>query len=302
VGGVGSLFVEAVPGYLWFLYRSVGLTVLILALVGVWKTIIQVEHRTEVAPEWAALAGLAVAAFILHCVVPVPIQNRFMVILIPPVVLFASAGVDEIARRFSARLPTGVVRVGLALTLITAFCAESFALPLQLRNGGYKGLVQDVAARVSSIPQVWLISSDSIGEGCLVAAVALQERRPNSYVVRARTILGGGDAYWRDMKDRFDTRTELAEVLDELSVTVIVIDDQIPPDLHRPYQHRLRTLVTGETDRWELIGSYPETKAGIVFPNSLHVYARRPVASLAIASPAIRLDRLRALMTRTELR
>ena len=45
---------------------------------------------------------------------------------------------------FGARLPIGVVRVGLALALIAAFCVESFALPLQLRNGGYEALVQDV--------------------------------------------------------------------------------------------------------------------------------------------------------------
>ena len=185
--------VEAVPGYAWFIYLGVGVPVLIFALVGVWETIIRVKPRTEVAPEWAALAGLAIATFILHCVVPVPIDSRYMVLLMPSVVLFSAAGVNAIAHRLGARLPIGVVRVGLALALIAAFCAESFALPLQLRNGGYEALVRDVMARVSNVPQIWLISSGSTGEGCLVAAVALQETRPNSYVLRAKTILAGGD-------------------------------------------------------------------------------------------------------------
>ena len=41
-------------------------------------------------------------------------------------------------------------------------------------------------AKVSNVPQVWLISSGSTGEGCLVAAVVLQEACPTSYVLRAK--------------------------------------------------------------------------------------------------------------------
>jgi hypothetical protein len=245
---------------------------------------------------------LAIATFILHCILTVPVDSRYMVLLIPSVVLFSAAGVNDIAHRLGARLPIGVVRVGLALTLTAAFCVQSFALPLQLRNGGYEALVRDVMARVANVPQVWLISSDAVGEGLLVAAVALEEARSNSYVIRAKTILGGGDMWWRDMEDRFDTPAKLAGLLDDIPVTIIVIDDQIPPDWHRPYQDRLRKLVASEGDKWELVGSYPQTQSGIVFPNSLHVYARRPVASLSTTAPAFRLDRLRALMTRKELR
>jgi hypothetical protein len=301
-GGVASLLVEAVPGYAWFTYLGVGLPVLIFAFIGVWETIIRVKPRTEIAPEWAALAGLAIATFILHCVLPVPIDNRYMVLLMPSVVLFSAAGVNEVAHRLSARLPIGVVSVGLTLALIVAFWAQSFALPLQLRNGGYEALVRDVEARVSNVPQVWLISSGSTGEGGLVAAVALQEVRPNSYVLRASTILAGGSWFWINMQDRFDTPAKLAGVLDDMPVTIIVIDDQIPPNERSPYQDRLRKLVASEGEQWEPIGSFAQTQDGIVFPNSLHVYARRPIASLAIAAPAIRLDRLRALMVRKELR
>jgi hypothetical protein len=302
VGGVASLFVTAVPRYVWFVYLDVGLAVFMFALVGVWETIIRVKSRTEIASEWAALAGLAIATLVLHCIVPVPVQSRFMVLLIPSVVLFSAAGVDKIARRLDARLPIGVVRVVLALTLMTAFCMQSFALPLRLRNMGYEEVVRDVMARVASVPQVWLISSDSIGEGSLVTAVALQEARPNSYVLRARTILAGGDMYWRNTQDRFDTPAKLAALLDDLPVTRVVIDDQIPPNWRRPYQDRLRNLVASDGERWKLIGSYPQTRDGSVSPNSLHVYARRPVASLSAAAPAIQLDRLKALMPRKELR
>ena len=220
----------------------------------------------------------------------------------PSIVLFSAAGVDSIAQRFGAHLPIGIVRIGLAAAVIAAFCAESFTVPLQLRNGGYEALVRDVTARVSNVPQVWLISSGVAGEGCFVATVALQEAHPKSYILRGKTMLAGGDFYWNNMQDRFDTPEKLAELLDDIPVTIIVIDDQIPPAQHRPYQDRLRKLVVSENDRWELIGSYPQTSGETVFPNSLHVYARRPVASLRIAAPTIRIDRVKALMVRKELR
>jgi hypothetical protein len=297
-----SFRVEAILGFAWSIYLSVGLPVLIFALIGLWKTIIRVKSRAEVAPEWAALAGVAISTILLCSVAPVPTDNRYMLPVLPSIVLFSAAGVNEITHRVRARLPIGVVRAGLALTLIAAFCVGSFALPLRLRNRGYDAVVRDVMARVSNVPQVWLISSGSIGEGGLVAAVALQEARPTSYVLRGKTILGGGDMLWRNMQDRFGTPAKLASLLDEIPVTIVVIDDRVPPAEHRPYQDRLRKLVASESDRWEPIGSYPQTQGGLAFTNSLHVYARRPVSSLAIAATAIRLDRVRALMVRDELR
>jgi hypothetical protein len=302
VGDVASFWVQAVPDFSWSIYLGVGLAVLIFAVIGIWKTIIQVKPRAEVAPQWAALAGLAIATFILHCVVPAGIDNRYMVALVPSIVLFSAAGVDNIAHLLGARLPIRGVNIGLAVALIAAFSAESFALPLQLRNGGYEALVRDVAARVSNVPQVWLISS-STGEGALVAAVALREARLSSYILLGKKILAGGDWVGRNTEDRFDTPEKLAALLDEIPVTIIVIDDRVPPGLQeRPYQDRLSKLVADEADRWEPIGSYLQMQEGIVFPDSLHAYARRPVAALTLGPPAIQRDRLVALIGREELR
>jgi len=301
-GDIVSFIVAAVPGYTRFLYIDLGLPIIILALIGIWHTIIQVRPRSQVVPEWAALAALAIATFGLHCVLPIPVDSRYAVLLTPPVVLFSAAGVNRIADLVAFRLPVGAVRAGLALILIAAFGTESFALPLQLRNGGYGALVRGVMSRVSNVPQIWLVSSDATGEGCLIAAVALQEPHPASYVLRGKTLLAGGDWFGRNTQDRFDTPAKLAKLLDDLHVTIIVIDDSLAPTDRLPYHARLKNLVAGESETWELIGSYPQVKDGIVLANSLHVYARRPVASLAAAMPAFPLDRLKALMIRKELR
>ena len=79
LAGRSSFWIQAVPGFAWSIYLGVGLPVLIFALIGSGTTIIRVKPRAEVAPEWAALAGLAVATFILHCVVPTGVESRYMV-------------------------------------------------------------------------------------------------------------------------------------------------------------------------------------------------------------------------------
>ena len=82
----------------------------------------------------------------------------------------------------------------------------------------------------------------------------------------------------------------------------MVIDDRVPPEQQRPYQDRLRKLVASESGQWEPIGSYPQTQDGMLYAHSLHVYARRPLASLSLAPSALHLDLLKALMVRKELR
>lgn len=303
IAGGGSLlwFSQAV-GFGQAIYNALGVAVLLFAVIGLWTTIVHVERRLEVAPEWGALAGLAVATFALHSIIPTGAESRYMVTVLPSIVLFSAAGVHEIVRHLSNRLPIGAVRVGLIGALFVAFSVQSFALPLQLRNGGYGRLVREVRGRVSNIPQIWLISSGSTGEGCLVAAVALQDApRPDSYVLRGKTILAGGDWLWRNTQDRFDTPAKLAKLLDDLRVTIVVIDDSVSPRDQRPYHARLKKLVASESETWKLIGSYPQTEGGIVLPNSLHVYARRPVASLAVAAPTFPLEQLKALMVRKQL-
>jgi hypothetical protein len=162
-------------------------------------------------------------------------------------------------------------------------------------------MVAEVTNKLSNVPQVWLVSASSTGEGSLVAAVALQENQRASYVLRARTLLAGGDWLWNNTEDRFDTPAKLAGLLDEIPVTIVVVDDLVPAVEKRPYQDRLKTLVAGEPGRWALIGSYPQVDGGVAYPNSLHVYARQPLADRRLAAPAVDLPRVKQLMVRKEL-
>jgi Dolichyl-phosphate-mannose-protein mannosyltransferase len=299
VGGGEPFWVQGAK-FGWDIYAAVGIVVLVLAAIGVYTALIA-RHRAAVAPEWAAIAALAIALFALHSVIPTGAENRYMVPVIPCVALFAIAGVDYAAGRFARNVSYVIARVGVAAVVLAAFALQSFALPLQLRNGGYGAMVAEVTNKLSNVPQVWLVSASSTGEGSLVAAVALQENQRASYVLRARTLLAGGDWLWNNTEDRFDTPAKLAGLLDEIPVTIVVVDDLVPAVEKRPYQDRLKTLVAGEPGRWALIGSYPQVDGGVAYPNSLHVYARQPLADRRLAAPAVDLPRVKQLMVRKEL-
>ena len=65
--------------------------------------------------------------------------------------------------------------------------------------------------------------------------------------------------FWRNTQDRLDTRRRnLAGLLDDIHVTIVVIDDRVPEGEQRPYQDRLRELVASEGNRWEPLGSHDE--------------------------------------------
>ena len=300
VGGGEPFWVQGAK-FAWDLYAAVGVVVLVFASIGVWTALIA-KRRAAVAPEWAAIAALAIAFFALHSVIPTGAENRYMVPVIPSVVLFAAAGVDYVARRFAQNRSYVLVRLCVAALVVAAFGVQCFALPLQLRNGGYSDLVTDVTNKLSNVPQVWLVSASSTGEGSLVAAVALQEKHQASYVLRARTLLAGGDWLWNNTEDRFDTPAKLSALIDEIPVTIVVIDDLIPAAEKRPYQDRLKKLVASEPEQWAVVGSYPQVDGGVTYPNTLHVYARQPLADRRVAPPTVDLPRLKQLMVRKELR
>jgi 4-amino-4-deoxy-L-arabinose transferase-like glycosyltransferase len=96
IAGAPLLSLAQVVGFGWAIYNALGLAVLLFAAIGLWTTIVQVERRSEVAPEWGALAGLAVAAFALHSIIPTGAESRYMVTVLPSVVLFSAAGAHEI--------------------------------------------------------------------------------------------------------------------------------------------------------------------------------------------------------------
>lgn len=302
VDGDLSFRLELIEAFSRYLYNGLGIAVLLLAAVGFYAKIIRPWRSRAVEGEWAALAGLAIGILALHCAVAAALEARYMVALVPSIVLFAAAGIAQVSvwllRIFPLRLP---VSFGLSLGVLLAFAVQSFALPMNLRNTGYETLAADISAKLEHIPQVWLISSGSIGEGSLIAAIALHEKRPGTFALRGSKILVSEDWVGRNNRDLYDTPDKLAALLNSIPVAIVAIDDRVPPYEHRPYHDRLRALIAGSDAQWEQIGSYTLVRGQSVFANAVRVYARRPVSALIRDPPAIHIGQIRRLINQDAL-
>ncbi len=99
------------------LYQSLGLAVSLLALAGFYVKILRPFAERAVAPEWAALAGLAIATLGLQCALPVGIEARYMVTVIPTVLLLAVAGLATLEAPVARFLPGVATRIGVSSLL-----------------------------------------------------------------------------------------------------------------------------------------------------------------------------------------
>jgi hypothetical protein len=78
----------------------------------------------------------------------------------------------------------------------------------------------------------------------------------------------------------------VAQLLDQIPVTGILLDASIPADRQEPFQQRVRDAVVANPQTWDRVASLSVDRQGQVFPDAVQVYLRRPVPG----SPAPTVD------------
>jgi len=272
-----------------------GIALLLPAILGLWTKVICPWRSGRVSAEWAALAGVALVTLLLHCIVPASIEPRFMVTLMPSLLLFAAAGADWLARRLLNHVAVVAPQPASLVIIAILFTFETFQIPTRIGNGGYEAAVRESMARTSASPQVYLVASDSIGEGSAVAAVALAEQRPRSVVLRGSKILVREDWLGRRTQDRFGSIGEIGYLLDRIPVNVVIVDDAMLASDRRPYHDRVRITVAEDKKTWEYISSMPVVRFGRLREDAVRVYVRRSAESPWAPMVRINLDLVRTL-------
>ncbi len=276
--------VRAMIAYPTMIGSSLGWSLLLPAGLGLWSAVVRPWRSRQVGPEWASLAALAVATIALHSVVPTGIEPRFMLTVMPTLLLLAAAGVDSLGGWMPIRIARPALCGGLFLLVALAFLAERFELPTRTRNQGYEALARDLTRRFPNVPETYLIAADSRGEGSMIAAMALAERRPGSFILRGSKILVHEDWLGRGTQDRFGTVKEVSRVLSRIPVDVVVIDDAMQSDQRRAYHDRVERTVSADSTTWEHVGSYAVVSMGRVHERALQVYARRGGGTISAGS------------------
>jgi hypothetical protein len=106
----------------------------------------------------------------------------------------------------------------------------------------------------------------------LIAEVALYDRRPNRYVLRATKMLGADTWSGQNYRPLFDSPTAVMTSLTSVPVSVLVIDTSVNPDVVQEHHQQLQAMVREFPDRWRLVGTYDLTRRGRHYPQAIQIY------------------------------
>jgi hypothetical protein len=289
-----SYIETAVRFYVAHSFRILGAALFGLALLGFIVQVI-LKRRREVGAKWAVLAALVISIGFLSCVVPVlPIggqrqvmgtEERFLFPAIPAIIAFGFAGMEYIVGRLvSNRLNANAGRIVLALIIAATLVPKVFSRKAPI-SFGFSPVAKNLIAQPELKKAVVLISSDAIGEGMFISQVAMAEKRPGHYLVRASKVLC--DCSWsgEEHTPLYPNPAALMGYFDRSPIQVVVDDESAPARSSFEFHHILRKTIQQYPSRWQLIGTFPVSRDGVVHPAAIKVYkvfGTNPRASLEV--------------------
>lgn len=263
----------AIPRFSLRLYESLGLLPFALMIVGLVTQMLAIRRRpAQNSDRWTAMASLLLATLLFHWIVPASFEQRHVFLALPVAIPFILFGVWQVADRldflgFSPAQRRAVV----ALIAVAAFALSTFEIPLD-RWQGFGAVAAELTDDEELSRSIILVSSDAVGEGSLVAEIALREERPDHVVLRASKVLSQslwtGEAY----RQLFLSVDDLWEFLDQVPIGVVVLDRSVPDKLVTPDQALLASTLEETRSRWRLLGSHSVTRDGRHYPDRLLVY------------------------------
>lgn len=253
-------FLEATPFYLKAMPAVFGWPMIFLVLAGVCQGVVTISRHRALGPLQSSLIAMAAGMTLVLLLVPVGLSTRYMLTLVPPLMLAAARGFSlvpwksSLARWFQP-----------ALLLVFAL------LPLQNTKLWPMKDVHGFGSAVSrsGLPQPghekesWLVASDPRGEGAVIAAAAFScpQRSPSLLsVYRGSKELSTSDWMGRGYHQAFVSTEQLLEHLDKLQISRVFVDLSVPPDRQQPHENLLFTAMRSANDRWHLAFEQPVTR------------------------------------------
>jgi hypothetical protein len=244
------------------LVQLTGAGLLLLIGVGLSVRIVSpIVKRKQIPAKWAAVAALLLSFVVFRSWVPIfaAHESRYLVTIVPPLIMFLIAGVSWLATRLPLGRLTARHKIAfLALLGGLVYMLETFTIP-EKASYGFQEVAQDLLSRPQFRDSVFLISSEAGGEGRFTSEVAMRERRPGHYVLRATKVLASVTWFGHRYTPNYRTPAQLMDYLESVPVGVLVMD--YTPGLPLREHHRLlQAMLKAYPESWELIGSYSGDK------------------------------------------
>ncbi len=278
------------------IWRGLGPFVLLPALLGLWNKIIQPFRKKEIDAVWGVLFAYPIATWLLLCALPTGAESRFMVALFPAVLLFAVAGLDQLA----SYLPAGVLAPDSEKRLVCfvvaiLFLASTFHIPKNLVFSGFGQIVPCITKTTGKAKNVVLVASDSEGEGAVVAAIAMAESRPTSYVLRGTKVFAKENWCGSRIVERCNSVSNVSDLLNRIPVNVVVIDDSVSTKLSPRYFKLLCKALQAQSAMWRQASAFSVVRGDKKYPAALRVFVKQVDLSEVAQNRAVNLELIKSL-------
>ncbi|MCS6951811.1 MAG: glycosyltransferase family 39 protein [Bryobacterales bacterium] len=242
-------------------HAQVGKALLFAAGLGFLSLLVSLLRTGHAQPCWAVAAGLLGGFLAFRAFVGASHEARVLLVGMPAFLMFVANGMAAAGSWVARSVPRARVAAACIVALATsAFFVERFRL-VRRSPEGFAEAAADLMSRKELRNSVILVSSLLLGEGALIAEVALRDERPGRIVLRATKVLASVGWNGEDYDVRLDSPDQVAALLESIPVGVVVWDRA--PGLNAMQHHDFVVqALRRDPGRWEPIGFYPRPAAG----------------------------------------
>jgi hypothetical protein len=277
-------FFTAMPQLGRFLYETIGLAFSVCFLAGLWtKFLAPVWHR-NVEPFWAVMASYILSVWVFHGIVPTSIEPRKVLTAAPALLLFSGAGVDWLVDVLPRRIPLLQRQILGTAGVAIAFAAMTFEIP----RGYCSGFVRTVDFLLAKpeLSQVgFFVSSNTDGEGRLIAEIASREISARHVVIRSSKALVKTNWLLTEYRLKCTTPQQVNDLLNRFKVAIVVLHNEPMRDNETHPHHRLVLDLLKDHPDWQRIYYDQPHCSRHTRGEEIAVYSYRP-------DPARRLSRI----------
>lgn len=267
---LGEYVFQALPYYAAGGLMVLGPVLTLLMGGAVGSAVMVLKKERKLPPVDAVLWGSVAAVFAFYCAIPSGLDERYLLPVIPAVLILGFAVLDKLASAVTRKYPSFP---SLILILVFALAATwKVASPV---TKVFQGATPVIARLLqdSKGPVNLLICSDAKGEGALVAAAALMA--PERVVVQRGTkLLSTSDWLGRGYQMGFTTDDELFTLLDAAAITHVIVDDGLPGESIWKHQTAVSAAIRNHRDRFPSVLEMPLKRRGdpghLTIANFLH--------------------------------
>lgn len=270
-----KFFATAMPQLGGFLFQIIGVVFSVCFFGGVWARFLAPLWRRRIEPFWSVMAAYILSVWIFHGVAPTSIEPRKMFAAAPAMLLFAGAGVDWLIGFLPRRIPLRWRQILVPAAVAAAFAAITFTIP----RGYCPGFVRAVDFLLSK-PELadvgFFVSSNTDGEGRLIAETASREIQPKHILIRSSKALVRTNWQLTQYELHCTTPQQVSDLLNRLSVAILVMHDEPMREKETHPHHKLIRAMLHDNPDWQQIYFDQPHCSRHTANEQIAIYAYRP--------------------------